>query len=123
MKTLLEDLRGQEAPAKPPFRQPKVTNIQQAGEPTADDCGKVENDETASNIITRKVEQKLKRLEELESNLGSIQPPIVQVSKNQQLSENLLAESVLECSRDAIAVLDGSPGLVLQLACGSFVWF
>ena len=105
-ESLLEDLR-QETPAQPPFHQPKVSNIAKTVEPSADQASEVEND-AASNIVTRKVEEALSGLEGLESELASLQTPVAQVSQNQLLSDNRLAESVLECSRDAIAVLEGT---------------
>ena len=107
-ESLLEDLRGQETPAQPPFHRPKLTNITKPVEPVADESDALENETHASNIITRKVEHSLSGLEELESELGALQTPIAQVSQSQLLTENRLAESVLECSRDAIAVLDGT---------------
>ena len=107
-ESLLEDLRGQAAPAQVSFNQPKVTNIAKAVEPSADESGDERDDASASNIITRKVDQTLSGLAELESELGALQAPNAQVSQSQLLTEHRLAESVLECSRDAIAVLDGT---------------
>ena len=105
-ESLLEDLR-QETPTQLPFHQPKVNNIAKAVEPSATSPEEAEVD-AAPNIVIRKVEQALGGLEELESELGALQTPIAQVSQSQLLTENLLAESVLECSRDAIAVLQGT---------------
>jgi len=107
-ESLLEDLRVQETPVQPSFHQPKLNRIANTVEPATDESGEADDDEVPSTIVTRKIEQTLNGLEELESKLGALQSPIAHVSQNQLLTENMLAESVLECSRDAIAILEGT---------------
>ena len=106
-ESLLEDLRGQEAPPQlsPRERAAKVATPQTGTEnPQSSDV-----DATAdSDIVTRKIAQSLHGLEELESELGLLDNHVGKAPLSPLLTEHLLAESVLECSRDAIAVLEGS---------------
>jgi len=60
------------------------------------------------DVVTRKIAQSLHSLEELESELGLLEHHAGKVPHSPLLTEHLLAESVLECSRDAIAVLKGN---------------
>ena len=106
-ESLLEDLRGQEAPPELSPQEPSAKTVAQqagAGNSPASD---VDGDKT-SNVVTRKIAQSLHGLEELESKLGQLENHIGKVSYSPLLTEHLLAESVLEYSRDAIAVLEGS---------------
>ena len=105
-EALLEDLRGQEDPTQlPPKGQTAKAVAQQTGaaDPQTSNLDALED----SHIVTRKIAQSLHGLEELESELGLLDN-IGQVAHSPLLTEHLLAESVLEYSRDAIAVLQGS---------------
>ena len=122
-ESLLEDLRGQESPAQPTFRQPNLDDIAKPVEPSTDPSSEAADEESASNIITRKVERAISRIEELESKLRVSQTPNPQVSQSRFQTENLLAESVLECSRDAIAVLEGTTVLYCNTLAESLFGF
>ena len=105
-EALLEDLRGQEDPTQlPPSRQTTKTVAQQTK--TADPQTSNQDAVEESDIVTRKIVQSLHGLEELESELGLLDN-VGQVPHSPLLTEHLLAESVIEYSRDAIAVLQGS---------------
>jgi len=106
-ESLLEDLRGQETPPQlsPHERAAKVVTPQTGTvNPQSSDL----NATAESAIVTRKIAQSLHGLEELESALGSLENHVGKAPHGPLLTEHLLAESVLECSRDAIAVLQGS---------------
>ena len=105
-ESLLEDLRGQETPPQPsPHERSAKTTTQQTGavNPQKNDQDTAEG----SDIVTRKIAQSLHGLEELESELGLLDNHVEKIPHNPLLTERL-AESILECSRDAIAVLDGN---------------
>ena len=102
-ESLLEDLR-QETPPEQSFHQPKVPAIAKATDSPSNQSSGSET----SDIVIRKIEQTLYGLDEIEFQLGSLENSTGAVSHSPMLTENLLAESVLECSRDAIAVLDST---------------
>ena len=102
-ESLLEDLR-QETPPEQSFHQPKVPAIAKATDSPSNQSSGSET----SDIVIRKIEQTLYGLDEIEFQLGSLENSTGAVSHSPKLTENLLAESVLECSRDAIAVLDST---------------
>lgn len=104
-ESLLEDLRDQESPHALPPREhgPTATTTPESPSPHLDDTKS--ND---SSTVIRKVEKSLCSLDKLESESDSLKHSVGKIRHSPLLTEPMLAESVLECSRDAIAVLDGT---------------
>ena len=100
-QSLLEDLRDQTSPSEQSHEQSTGTIRIPLSE--LDDTPP-----HAPKIVIRKVEQSLHGLEDLESELGLHVHSSRQIQHRPLLTDHMLAESVLECSRDAIVVLDAT---------------
>ncbi len=105
-ESLLEDLRGQDAQPTPKSHELSAeSQPEQAGQAPARSSNSTST--VDSKVVTRKTKQSMHGLEELESKLKSLENLVGKAAHSPLLTENFLAESVLEYSRDAIAVLDG----------------